>query len=97
MTTFVAAESGDTLAVVARGPEVHGAAREAVLLKVNLAPRVANALTQTCRDQGIPITEGIRRAIAIWKFLVESRREGKRLGIVETTPTGRIIRELEVW
>jgi len=68
-----------------------------VLLKVNLAPSVAEALTSICRERGITIAEGVRRAIAIWKFLEEARRAKKRLAVIESGPSGDRVREFELW
>ena len=52
-------------------------------LSVNLAPDVADALRHWCAVHDLSITEGVRRAIAIWNFLEAERAAGNQFGVIE--------------
>ncbi|HET9654881.1 MAG TPA: hypothetical protein VFP72_05980 [Kineosporiaceae bacterium] len=62
--------------------------------QIQLSPSVDRALRELCARKRISITEGVRRAIAIWKFLEEQRTRGNRVAIVERTAAGDRIREV---
>lgn len=47
-----------------------------VRLSVNLAPSVALALRQTAEKSGVSVTEAVRRAVAVWKLVVDARAQG---------------------
>jgi hypothetical protein len=47
-----------------------------VRLSVNLSPTVADALRQLTERHGSSITEEVRRALSIWKFIDDQRSEG---------------------
>lgn len=61
---------------------------------IRLSPSVNRALRELCTRKRITITEGLRRAIAIWKFLEDQRASGNRVAIVERTTGGDRIREV---
>jgi hypothetical protein len=62
-------------------PKKTGAGR-CVRLSVNLATDVAGALRGLVRSHGISVTEGIRRAIAIWKFVEDEQAKGNRIAVI---------------
>lgn len=57
--------------------------RSVVRLSVNLADDVAAALKSLSREQNISITEGVRRAIALWKLVSEAKERGERVMVVQ--------------
>lgn len=65
-----------------------------VRLSINLAPDVADVLKKRAARKGLSITEGIRRAIAVWNFLETERDKGNRLAVIESTDEGDKIREI---
>lgn len=65
-----------------------------VRLSVNLAPDVAEVLKRWTATKRISITEGIRRAIAVWNFLETERLNGNRLAVIEPHPHGDKVREI---
>jgi hypothetical protein len=52
-------------------------------LGVNIALDVADALKGSCRRKGISVTEGVRRAIALWKLVEDEMASGKRVQIYD--------------
>lgn len=68
--------------------------RPIVRLSVNLAPDVADVLKKWSKSKGLSITEGVRRAIAVWNFLETARQEGHRFALIERTGDGERIREV---
>jgi hypothetical protein len=54
-----------------------------VRLNVNLSTEVADALRQTTRRNGLTLTEGVRRAVSIWKLLDDAARRGERIEVVD--------------
>ncbi len=72
-------------------PEVEpdrAAAPAPVRLSVNLAPDVAEALRHWSTSKGLSITEGIRRAIAVWNFMETEREKGNTLAAIEPSVNG---------
>ena len=57
-----------------------------VRLSVNLAPDVAQALKRLSGRW--TITEGVRRAIAIWDFLDAQKQQGYTLAVIEPSTNG---------
>lgn len=64
------------------------AASAPVRLSVNLAPDVAEALRHWSTSKGLSITEGIRRAIAVWNFMETEREKGNTLAAIEPSVNG---------
>lgn len=60
-----------------------GAPRDVVRLSVNLASDVAGALKELSHTQGVSVTEGVRRAIALWKLISDEQAKGNRVMVVE--------------
>lgn len=55
-----------------------------VRLSINLAPDAAEALRTVCAEQGITVTEGVRRAIALLQLVNENRKsDGQVLFLVD--------------
>ena len=61
-------------------------------LGVNLHESVAVVLRYWCSHHGISITEGVRRAIAVWNFIESERAAGRKLAVID----GDHIREIEL-
>lgn len=59
-----------------------------VRLSVNLSPDVAQVLRVLVGRKGVSFTEGIRRALACWKYLEEQKVLGNRIAIIETGHRG---------
>ncbi len=52
-------------------------------LSVNIALDVADAIRTLTRRRGITATEGVRRAIAIWKLVEDETQAGNSVQIVD--------------
>jgi hypothetical protein len=59
-----------------------------VRLSVNLSVESAETLRALIRRKGLTITEGVRRAIAVWKFVEDENSNGNQLAVIE--PDGSI-------
>ncbi|MFI5710215.1 ribbon-helix-helix protein, CopG family [Kribbella sp. NPDC051620] len=60
-----------------------------VRLSVNLAADVADVLRSLAGRRGLSLTETIRRAIAVLKFVEDEVEQGNKLAVVETGADGR--------
>jgi hypothetical protein len=60
-----------------------------VRLSINLSVDVATALKDLAAEKSITITEGIRRAIAVWKFVEDEVARGNRLAVIERDKSGQ--------
>jgi hypothetical protein len=54
-----------------------------VRLSVNLSQETAQTLRGLIGRKGLSITEGIRRAIAVWKFVEDETSKGNQLAVIE--------------
>ncbi|ADX75271.1 Ribbon-helix-helix protein, copG family (plasmid) [Pseudarthrobacter phenanthrenivorans Sphe3] len=63
-----------------------------VRLNINLTKESAAALKKLAEEQGISVTEAVRRAIAVLNFVQEERKEGRKIQTME--PDGKDRREL---
>ena len=54
-----------------------------VRLSVNLSVESAETLRALIRRKGLTITEGIRRAIAVWKFVEDESSKGNQIAVIE--------------
>jgi hypothetical protein len=54
-----------------------------VRLSVNLSNETAQTFRALIRHRGLSITEGIRRAIAVWKFVEDETSKGNQLAVIE--------------
>lgn len=72
-----------TQAQVRQDGQPAAAPKDVVRLSVNLASDVAGALKALSTGQGISVTEGVRRAIALWKLLSDETRKGNKVMVVE--------------
>lgn len=59
------------------------ASEQSVRLSVNLSPGTAALLRAVLDRKGLSITEGIRRAIAVWKFVEDEVERGNQLAVIE--------------
>ncbi|KRE54700.1 hypothetical protein [Phycicoccus sp. Soil748] len=68
--------------------------RDVVRLSVNLANDVAGALKTLSTSQGVSVTEGVRRAIALWKLVSDELSKGNKIMVVEGEGDNAKFREL---
>ncbi|WP_344454328.1 hypothetical protein [Actinocorallia aurantiaca] len=54
-----------------------------VRMSFNLGIESANVFKALIERKGLSITEGIRRAIAIWKFFEEETSKGNQIAVIE--------------
>jgi hypothetical protein len=54
-----------------------------VRLSVNLSVESAETLKALIRRKGLTITEGIRRAIVVWKFVEDESSKGNQIAVIE--------------
>jgi hypothetical protein len=54
-----------------------------VRLSVNLSIETAEVFKSLIERKGLSITEGIRRAIAVWKFLEDEKSRGNEIAVIE--------------
>lgn len=65
-----------------------------VRLGVNLAADVARALRRWSAYHDVSITEGARRAIAVWNFVEQEQAQGNRVAIIEGWGDAERVREV---
>jgi len=54
-----------------------------VRLSVNLSVESAETLKALIRRKGLTITEGVRRAIAVWRFVEDENSKGNQIAVIE--------------
>jgi Ribbon-helix-helix protein, copG family len=54
-----------------------------VRLSVNLSFETAEIFKTLIERKGLSISEGIRRAIAVWKFLEDEKSRGNEIAVIE--------------
>lgn len=54
-----------------------------VRLSVNLSVESAETLKVLTKRKGLTITEGIRRAVAVWKFVEDENTKGNQIAVIE--------------
>jgi hypothetical protein len=54
-----------------------------VRLSINLGAETADAFKALIERKGLTITEGIRRAITVWKFVEEETAKGNQIAVIE--------------
>lgn len=52
-------------------------------LSVNLGSETAEIFKELIERKGLSISEGVRRAIAVWKFLEDEKALGNQIAVVE--------------
>jgi len=60
-----------------------------VRLSVNLSFETAETFRELIARKGMSITEGIRRAIAVWKFIEDEKSRGNEIAVIEQDDTVR--------
>lgn len=73
---------------VPSGPS-EGAEPRFTRLSVNVTLDVADAIRSITRRKGISATEGVRRAIAIWKLVEDAVEDGGTVQVVSSTGKAR--------
>ena len=64
-------------------PELsHGKSRF-VRLSVNLSSETSEIFKELIERKGLSISEGVRRAIAVWKFLEDEKALGNQIAVIE--------------
>jgi hypothetical protein len=56
-------------------------------LTINLSGEIYNSLQKLAEDQGVTITEALRKAIGTESFLREAKRDGSKILIQESDKT----------
>jgi predicted DNA-binding protein len=60
-----------------------------VRLSINLSTETAETLKALAERKGVTITEGIRRAIIIWKFMEDEISQGNQIAVIQKDETIR--------
>lgn len=60
-----------------------------VRLSINLSIETAETLKALVDRKGVTITEGIRRAIAVWRFVEDETSRGNQIAVIEKDETVR--------
>jgi hypothetical protein len=60
-----------------------GTGGDPVRLSANLSARSAGAFRALINRKGLTITEGVRRAIAVWAFVEDETRRGNQVAVIE--------------
>jgi hypothetical protein len=60
-----------------------------VRLSVNLSIETAEIFKSLIERKGLSISEGIRRAIAVWKFVEDEQSRGNQVAVIEPDDTVR--------
>jgi hypothetical protein len=60
-----------------------------VRLSINLSIETVEALKELVDRKGVTITEGIRRAIVVWKFIEDETSRGNQIAVIQKDETVR--------
>jgi hypothetical protein len=63
-----------------------------VRLNVNLNTETADALRELADERGISVTEAVRRAISLYKYIEDETHDGRRIQVADRT--GKMVSEL---
>lgn len=85
-------QSGSTTSPSAQGADA--TIQDVVRLSINLAPDVADVLKDLAKAKRVSVTEAVRRAIAVWKFLEDEKEKGNKIAIVENVDGTDRVREV---
>lgn len=82
--------------MTASSDDVNGAERghsqgkgDVARLSINLSTETANAFKELIGRKGLTLTEGIRRAIAVWQFLEDETSKGNEVAVIKEDGTVR--------
>lgn len=64
---------------------------EVVRLSINLAPDVAQVLTDWAQKKQISATEAVRRAIAVWNFVETEIANGNKIAVSDGSAFREVI------
>jgi Ribbon-helix-helix protein, copG family len=67
----------------AQSPGLKPGKNRYVRLSVNLGSETAEIFKELIERKGLSISEGIRRAIAVWKFLEDEKALGNQIAVIE--------------
>jgi Ribbon-helix-helix protein, copG family len=70
-------------AAVTKSPGLKPDKHRFVRLSVNLSAETAEIFKSLIERKGLSISEGMRRAIAVWKFLEDEKALGNEIAVVE--------------
>ena len=73
------ASSGESDDSRRRSPDRSGVVR----LSINLSAETADQFRALIERKGLTITEGIRRAIIVWKFVEDETARGNQIAVIE--------------
>lgn len=59
-----------------------------VRLSINLSSDTAAALRELAEHKGTSVTEAVRRAIAVWKFVEDEVAQGHRIAVIDKDGDG---------
>lgn len=68
-----------------------GAMDKIIRLSVNLNSETADALKELASRRGVSLTEGIRRAIGIWKFVEDAQNQGSTILVDDGERTRELV------
>ena len=60
-----------------------------VRLSINLSIEAVETLKELVDRKGVTITEGIRRAIVVWKFVEDETSRGNQIAVIQKDETVR--------
>jgi hypothetical protein len=60
-----------------------------VRLSINLSIETVEAFKELVDRKGVTITEGIRRAIVVWKFVEDETSRGNQIAVIQKDETVR--------
>jgi Ribbon-helix-helix protein, copG family len=66
-----------------KSPELKPGKNHFARLSVNLSAETAEIFKSLIERKGLSISEGMRRAIAVWKFLEDEKALGNEIAVVE--------------
>lgn len=73
----------------AEGPKHHQSKGGLVRLSINLSIDTVEALKELVDRKGVTITEGIRRAIVVLKFIEDETSRGNQIAVIQKDETVR--------
>ena len=72
-----------------KSPELKPGKNHFARLSVNLSAETAEIFKSLIERKGLSISEGMRRAIAVWKFLEDEKALGNEIAVVESDESVR--------
>jgi hypothetical protein len=63
----------------------------AIRLSINLSAETAGMFKALTGRKGLTLTEGVRRAVAVWKFVEDEVTAGNKLAVIEADGAIRLV------